>query len=77
MVTSREVEKAIINEANWCGCLDGALTKDNYLDSIKKAGFTNVEILEERPGNVVEDYNEGNEKKTRNITSITVEAFKN
>jgi ubiquinone/menaquinone biosynthesis C-methylase UbiE len=77
VVTSREVEKALINEANWCGCIDGALTKDNYLDSIRKAGFTNVEVLEERPGNVVEDYKEGNEKKTRNITSITVEAFKN
>jgi SAM-dependent methyltransferase len=77
VVTSRELEKALINEANWCGCVDGALTKDNYLDSIKKAGFTNVEILEERPGNVVEDYTEGIGKKTRNITSITVKAFKN
>jgi arsenite methyltransferase len=77
VVTSREVEKAVINEANWCGCIDGALTKDNYLDSIKKAGFTNVEVLEERAGNVVEDYNENMEKKARNITSITVKAFKN
>jgi arsenite methyltransferase len=77
VVTSQEVEKALINEANWCGCIDGALTKENYIDSIKKAGFTNVEILEERPGNVVEDYNENIEKKTRNITSITVKAFKN
>ncbi len=77
VVTSREVEKALINEANWCGCIDGALTKDNSLDSIKKAGFTNIEILEERPGNIVEDYNENIKKKTRNITSITVKAFKN
>ncbi len=30
VVTSREVEKALINEANWCGCIDGALTKENY-----------------------------------------------
>ncbi|WP_161486123.1 arsenite methyltransferase [Candidatus Nitrosocosmicus hydrocola] len=77
VVTSREVEKALINEANWCGCIDGALTKENYLDSIKRAGFTNVEILEERPGNVVKDYAEDIEKKTRTITSITVKAFKN
>ena len=77
VVTSREVEKAVINEGNWSGCIDGALTKDNYLESIKKAGFTNVEVLEERPGNVVEDYNENIEKKTRNITSITVKAYKN
>jgi arsenite methyltransferase len=76
VVTSREVEKALINDANWCGCVDGALTKENYLDSIKKAGFTNIEILEERSGNVNEDYNEDIEKKTRNITSIAVKAFK-
>jgi arsenite methyltransferase len=77
VVTSREVEKAIIDEANWCGCIDGALTKENYLDSIRKAGFTNVEILEERPGNVVEDYSENIENKTRYIKSITVKASKN
>jgi arsenite methyltransferase len=77
VVTSREVEKAIIDEANWCGCIDGALTKENYLDSIRKVGFTNVEILEERPGNAVEDYSENIENKIRNITSITVKAFKN
>ena len=77
VVTSREVEKDLVNDADWCGCVDGALTKENYLDSIRKAGFTNIEILEERPGNVVEDYTEKSEKKIRNITSITVKAFKN
>ncbi len=77
VVTSREIETGLINEANWCGCVDGALTKENYLNSIRKAGFASVEILEERPGSVVEDYNENSEKKTRNITSITVKAFKN
>ncbi len=77
VVTSREVEKGLVNDADWCGCVDGALTKENYLNSIRKAGFTNIEILDERPGNVVEDYNEYSEKKTRNITSITVKAFKN
>ncbi|HYG00771.1 MAG TPA: arsenite methyltransferase [Candidatus Saccharimonadales bacterium] len=72
VVTSIEVEKVLINEANWCGCVDGALTKENYLDTIKKAGFTNIEILEDRTGNVNEDI----KKKTGNITSITVKAFK-
>jgi hypothetical protein len=42
------LEKALVNDANWCGCVDGALTKENYLDSIKKAGFTNIEILDEK-----------------------------
>jgi arsenite methyltransferase len=77
VVTSREVEKGLVNDADWCGCVDGALTKDNYLNSIRKAGFTNIEILDERPGNGVDDYDEHSEKKTRNITSITVKAFKN
>ena len=77
VVTSREVEKGLVNDADWCGCVDGALTKDNYLNSIRKAGFTNIEILDERPGNAVDDYDEHSEKKTRNITSITVKAFKN
>ncbi|MDF0681289.1 MAG: arsenite methyltransferase [Candidatus Nitrosocosmicus sp.] len=77
VVTSGEVEKEIIDEGNWCGCIDGALTKDNYLDSIKKAGFTYIEILEERPGNVVKDDNESIDKHTRKISSITVKAFKN
>ncbi|WP_458718721.1 arsenite methyltransferase [Candidatus Nitrosocosmicus sp. R] len=77
VITSREIEKSLINEVNWCGCVDGALTKENYLNNIRKAGFANIEILEERPGNVVEDYNEHSEKETRNITSITVKAIKN
>jgi arsenite methyltransferase len=76
VVTSREIEKTSVNEDNWCGCVDGALTKENYLDSVRKAGFTNVEILEERQGNVVEDFNVYGEKNTRNITSLTIKAFK-
>jgi hypothetical protein len=32
----------------WCSCIDGALTKENYLESIRKGGFTNVEVLEEK-----------------------------
>jgi arsenite methyltransferase len=76
VLTSREIEKTLVNEAKWCGCVDGALTKENYLDSVRKAGFGNVEILEERPGNVVEDLKVHGGKNTRNITSITIKAFK-
>ncbi|CAN5742602.1 arsenite methyltransferase [soil metagenome] len=76
VVTTREIEKTLVNEANWCDCVDGALTKENYLDSIRKAGFGNVEILEERTSNVVEDFKEHGEKNTRNITSLTIKAFK-
>lgn len=76
VVTSREIEKKLVNEDKWCGCVDGALTKENLLDSIKKAGFTNIEILEERPSRTAEDYNYDKEKNLRNITSITIKAIK-
>ena len=45
LVTSKEIDTDSVNTENWCSCIDGALTKENYIDSIKKAGFTNIEIL--------------------------------
>ncbi|WP_415312435.1 methyltransferase domain-containing protein [Candidatus Nitrosocosmicus sp. FF01] len=74
VVTSKDVEKLSINEANWCGCIDGALTKDNYLDSIRKAGFTNIEILDEKLYMELEEDEEGQEK--RQISSISIRAVK-
>ena len=47
MVANREVDRDSVDPEKWCSCIDGALTKKNYLDSIRKAGFKNVEILEE------------------------------
>jgi ubiquinone/menaquinone biosynthesis C-methylase UbiE len=74
VVTSKDVEKSSINEANWCGCIDGALTKDNYLDSIRKAGFTHIEILDEKLYMELEEDEEGQEK--RQIRSISIRAVK-
>jgi arsenite methyltransferase len=37
LVTDREVDKNSVNVEKWCSCIDGALTKENYLDSIRKA----------------------------------------
>ena len=51
----------------WCSCIDGALTKEDYVASIKKAGFANVEVLEERP------YTQSG---GRRIASVTVRATK-
>ena len=48
LVTSKEIDLDSVNTENWCSCIDGALTKENYMDSIKKAGFTNIEILDEK-----------------------------
>ena len=49
LVTDKEVESNSINSDNWCHCIDGALTKDNYIKCMREAGFTTVEILDEKP----------------------------
>ena len=48
LVTDKEVAKESIDSEKWCSCIDGALTRDNYIKSIKKAGFQNLKILEEK-----------------------------
>jgi predicted methyltransferase len=36
------------NAALWAGCISGAIDRKEYIDIIKKAGFTNVEIVSEK-----------------------------
>ena len=48
LVTDKEVHEDSVDSEKWCNCIDGALTKENYLESIRKAGFQNPEILEEK-----------------------------
>ena len=67
MVTDRSA--AEVNPEKWASCIDGALTKENYVASIKKAGFENVTVLEERP--YIIDESDG-----RKIASIVVKAVK-
>ena len=74
LVTSKEIDVDSVNTDNWCSCIDGALTKENYIDSIKKAGFTNIEILDEKLYMELEAKTEGQEK--RQITSISIKAVK-
>ena len=62
----RMVELAI---EKWCSCIDGALTKENYLGSIRKAGFNNPDVLQETI--YLEDKTDG-----RIITSLVVKATK-
>lgn len=73
LVTSEEIDEKSANEDNWCSCIDGALTKTNYIDSIKQAGFADVEILSEQPYMELDDDSEG---KKRQISSISVSAIK-
>ena len=43
LVTDKEIQEASINSEKWCSCIDGALTKENYINCITQAGFKNVE----------------------------------
>jgi arsenite methyltransferase len=64
--------KQSIDLEKWVGCIEGTLTKDDYIASIRKAGFRNVSVLEERL------YMEGEEEVTggRKIVSMVVKALK-
>ena len=39
LVTDKEVPRDSVDSDKWCSCIDGALTKENYLESIRKADF--------------------------------------
>ncbi|HXX96009.1 MAG TPA: methyltransferase domain-containing protein, partial [Candidatus Bathyarchaeia archaeon] len=69
LVTNREVDKNSVNVEKWCSCIDGALTKEIYLGSIRKAGFNNPEVLQETT--YMEDKTDG-----RLITSLVAKATK-
>lgn len=67
LVTSKEVHGESVDAEDWCSCIDGALTKENYINSIKEAGFQNVSVLNEKT------YMEDN-KSERKITSVIIGA---
>lgn len=56
----------------WAGCIAGALEKSEYLRTIKKAGFRNVEIVSQN-----KFYESGlDERLAGKITSVKVRAYK-
>jgi arsenite methyltransferase len=69
LVTSKEVHGETINSDDWCSCIDGALTKDNYINCIKQAGFQDIKVLNEHT------YLTENKTDGRKITSIIVGAI--
>lgn len=71
LVTSKEVHGESVNAEDWCSCIDGALTKENYINSIEQAGFQYVRILNEKT------YMEPDNKNDRNITSVVIGAVTN
>ncbi len=70
LVTDREIGQDQINSEQWCSCIDGALTQEHYISSIKKAGFQDVNILEEKT------YMEGEKVDGRRISSLVIRAIK-
>ncbi len=76
LITSREIDADSVNTDNWCSCIDGALTKENYIDSIKKAGFTNIEILDEKLYMELDEDKDQENQEKRQITSISIKAVK-
>ena len=74
LVTDKEVSGDSVDFEKWCSCIDGALTKENYLESIRKAGFQNPEILEEKLYTQEESNNKVDDKGR--ISSIVVSAVK-
>lgn len=71
LVTSKEVHGESVNAEDWCSCIDGALTKENYINSIEQAGFQYVRILNEKT------YMEPDNKSDRKITSVVIGAVTN
>ena len=71
LVTDIEVEdRNSVDPEKWCSCIDGALTKENYLQSISSAGFKNVNVLEER------SYIEPDAADGRKISSLVIKAVR-
>jgi arsenite methyltransferase len=76
LVSDKEVPGDSVDSEKWCNCIDGTLTKENYLESIRKAGFQAPEILEEKL--YIQDQDMGKDKiGNRKISSIVVRAVKN
>lgn len=70
LVTDAEIPLGQIRSDQWCACIDGALTKENYLSCMRQAGFENIRVLEEHT------YMEGDKVNGRKITSLVIKAEK-
>jgi arsenite methyltransferase len=80
LVTDKEKVQtaASIDPEKWSSCIDGALTKEKYIESIRKAGFQNVEILEEKSYTDEEGVEDKIQEDggCRRMTSLVIRAVK-
>jgi arsenite methyltransferase len=73
LVSDGKISPESIDLEKWSSCIDGTLTKEDYIASIRKAGFQNISVLEECL------YLEGIEEEetgSRKIVSTVVRAVK-
>jgi arsenite methyltransferase len=79
LVTDTEVAPTDADAQMWSSCIDGALTKEHYIDCIRQAGFHKIEVLNELLY-ADDDYNVGNrqgeESRKRKIASVVIKAVK-
>ena len=76
LIGSKEIDQDFINTDNWCNCIDGVLTRENYLDNIRKTGFTDIEILDEKLYMELEQDTNKVDQEKRQISSISIKAVK-
>jgi SAM-dependent methyltransferase len=70
LVADKSVPTELLSLEKWSGCIDGALPKGEYIDSIRKAGFQNVQVLNDQL------YMQGEKVNGRKISSIVIRAVK-
>jgi arsenite methyltransferase len=74
LVTDTEIAPTDANAEKWSSCIDGVLTKEHYLDSIRQAGFQNVEVLSEQL--YMDNDSNQVDGKRKKITSVVIKAVK-
>lgn len=70
LITDAEILPEQISSDQWCACIDGAMTKENYILCMEQAGFERIQVLEERT------YMEGEKVGGRKIVSLVIKAEK-
>ena len=75
LVTDAEIAPIHADLEKWCSCIDGALTKEHYIESIRQAGFQNVEVLSEQLY-LDDDSNPRNGESEKRISSVVIKAVK-
>jgi hypothetical protein len=60
-----QINKEFVDTKKWCGCFSRYITKKNHLNSLTKARYETIEILDEKPN--TEDHTAM--KEGRDLTS--------